>query len=160
MKNNPTGAMGVCDYLGWGWTSAAGLPVVNIPGCPAQPDNTTEALTVLVMALAGITPVPELAAQPRPALPFRPPLHQCCTRPAFSQHRHFQPSSRPASPSPRTLAFRSPLPPPSAAPVRRLAGHVAADERADGRVEAPGSLRERLGTRGWSLPSRGCETSR
>ena len=60
MKNNPTGAMGLCDYLGWGWTSAAGIPVVNIPGCPAQPDNTTEALTVLTMALAGIAPIPEL----------------------------------------------------------------------------------------------------
>ncbi|HEY7266384.1 MAG TPA: hydrogenase expression protein HypE, partial [Solirubrobacterales bacterium] len=34
MKNNPTGAMGVADYLGWDWKSSAGLPVVNIPGCP------------------------------------------------------------------------------------------------------------------------------
>ena len=39
MKNNPTGAMGVADHLGWNWKSSAGLPVVNIPGCPAQPDN-------------------------------------------------------------------------------------------------------------------------
>ena len=47
MKNNPTGAMGVADYLGWDWKSSAGLPVVNIPGCPAQPDNTTETLLYL-----------------------------------------------------------------------------------------------------------------
>ena len=26
MKNNPTGAMGVPDYLGWNWKSKAGLP--------------------------------------------------------------------------------------------------------------------------------------
>ena len=26
MKNNPTGAMGVPDYLGWSWRSKAGLP--------------------------------------------------------------------------------------------------------------------------------------
>ena len=41
MKNNPTGAMGVADHLGWNWKSAAGLPVVNIPGCPAIPEAFT-----------------------------------------------------------------------------------------------------------------------
>ena len=35
MKNNPTGAMGLRDYLGWKWKSKAGIPIVNIPGCPA-----------------------------------------------------------------------------------------------------------------------------
>ena len=34
MKNNPTGAMGVPDYLGWNWKSKAGLPIVCIPGLP------------------------------------------------------------------------------------------------------------------------------
>ena len=53
MKNNPTGAMGVRDYLGWNWKSKAGIPIVNIPGCPAQPDNMTETLMYLVFALAG-----------------------------------------------------------------------------------------------------------
>ena len=47
MENNPTGAMGVPDYLGWSWKSKAGLPVVCIPGCPAQPDNMTETLLYL-----------------------------------------------------------------------------------------------------------------
>ena len=60
MKNNPTGAMGLPDYLGWDWKSSAGLPVVCIPGCPAQPDNTTEALLYLALHLAGRAPVPEL----------------------------------------------------------------------------------------------------
>ena len=60
MKNNPTGAMGVRDYLGWNWKSKAGIPIVNIPGCPAQPDNMTETLVHLVFALAGMAPVPEL----------------------------------------------------------------------------------------------------
>ena len=44
MKNNPTGAMGLPDYLGWNFRSTAGLPIVCIPGCPAQPDNLTEML--------------------------------------------------------------------------------------------------------------------
>ena len=31
MEGNPTGAMGLADYLGWGWRSKAGLPIVNVP---------------------------------------------------------------------------------------------------------------------------------
>ena len=60
MKNNPTGAMGLADYLGWNWRSKAGIPIVNIPGCPAQGDNITETLMYLVLALAGMAPLPEL----------------------------------------------------------------------------------------------------
>ena len=56
MKNNPTGAMGLPDYLGWKWKSKANLPVICIPGCPAQPDNMTETLMYLVFHLAGLAP--------------------------------------------------------------------------------------------------------
>ena len=45
MAGNPTGCMGLADYLGWEYRSAAGLPIVNIPGCPVQPDNFMETLT-------------------------------------------------------------------------------------------------------------------
>src|SRR3954462_11175613 len=48
MEGNPTGAMGLADYLGWNWRSKAGIPIVNIPGCPVQPDNFTETLTYLL----------------------------------------------------------------------------------------------------------------
>ena len=37
MAGNPTGAMGVPDYLGWGWKSKAGLPIVCVPGLPDPP---------------------------------------------------------------------------------------------------------------------------
>jgi hydrogenase small subunit len=37
MAGNPTGCMGLADYLGWGWKSRAGLPIVCMPGCPIQP---------------------------------------------------------------------------------------------------------------------------
>ena len=37
MAGNPTGAMGVPDYLGWDWKSKAGIPIVCVPGCPAHP---------------------------------------------------------------------------------------------------------------------------
>ena len=72
MKNNPTGAMGVPDYLGWNWKSKAGLPVVCIPGCPAQPDNMTETLLYLALHLAGLAPAPELDEQLRPEVAVRP----------------------------------------------------------------------------------------
>jgi NADH ubiquinone oxidoreductase, 20 Kd subunit len=39
MEGNPTGCMCLQDYLGWQWKSSAGLSLVGIPGCPAQPDN-------------------------------------------------------------------------------------------------------------------------
>lgn len=48
MQGNPTGCMGVADYLGWDWKSKAGLPIVNVPGCPVQPDNFMETLLYLL----------------------------------------------------------------------------------------------------------------
>ena len=50
MRNNPTGAMGLRDYLGWNWASRLGIPIVNLPGCPVQPNNITETLLALVAA--------------------------------------------------------------------------------------------------------------
>jgi hydrogenase small subunit len=66
MQNNPTGAMGLSDHLGHKWKSKAGIPIVNIPGCPAQPDNITETLMYLCFALVGRAPVPELDDVGRP----------------------------------------------------------------------------------------------
>ncbi len=45
MAGNPTGAMGLADYLGGSWKSKAGLPIINVPGCPVQPDNFMETLS-------------------------------------------------------------------------------------------------------------------
>ncbi|MFD0592877.1 hypothetical protein ACFQZ4_10225 [Catellatospora coxensis] len=53
MSGNPTGAMGVPDYLGWDWRSAAGIPIVCVPGCPIQPDNLAETITYLLYQAAG-----------------------------------------------------------------------------------------------------------
>ena len=36
MAGNPTGAMGLADFLGWNFRSKAGLPIVNVPGCPVR----------------------------------------------------------------------------------------------------------------------------
>src|SRR5882672_1431363 len=32
MEGNPTGCMGLADYLGWSFRSTAGIPIVNVPG--------------------------------------------------------------------------------------------------------------------------------
>ena len=89
MKNNPTGAMGLSDYLGWKWKSKAGIPIVNIPGCPAQPDNITETLMYLVFALAGMAPVPELDDVGRPKWLFERTAHESCNRAAFYESGNF-----------------------------------------------------------------------
>jgi coenzyme F420-reducing hydrogenase gamma subunit len=44
MEENPTGCMGMPDYLEWDWKSGAGIPIVCAPGCPVQPDNFMEVL--------------------------------------------------------------------------------------------------------------------
>jgi hydrogenase small subunit len=36
MEGNPTGCMGLADYLGWQWKSKAGVPIVCVPGCPVN----------------------------------------------------------------------------------------------------------------------------
>ena len=56
MEGNPTGCMGLADYLGWQWKSKAGLPIVNVPGCPVQPDNFMETLAVPALPGRGAGP--------------------------------------------------------------------------------------------------------
>jgi hydrogenase small subunit len=89
MKNNPTGAMGMQDYLGKDWTSKLGVPIVNIPGCPAQPDNMTETLLYLVFQLAGVSPMIPLDDQHRPKWLFNRTVHESCNRAAFYEQGDF-----------------------------------------------------------------------
>lgn len=89
MRNNPTGAMGLRDYLGWNWTSRLGLPVVNLPGCPAQPDNITEMLLGLVLHIADMGPPPELDEQGRPRRLFDRTVHEACNRSGMAEQGQF-----------------------------------------------------------------------
>jgi hydrogenase small subunit len=89
MRNNPTGAMGVADYLGHDWTSRAGLPIVNLPGCPVQPDTITETLLYLLMRLAGITPDLDLDEQGRPRWLFDRTVHERCDRVGLAERGDF-----------------------------------------------------------------------
>ena len=56
MEGNPTGCMGLADYLGWDWRSRAGIPIINVPGCPVLPDNFTETLLYMLRYAAGGAP--------------------------------------------------------------------------------------------------------
>jgi hydrogenase small subunit len=89
MRNNPTGAMGLCDYLGAGWRSKLGFPVVNLPGCPVQPDNITETLLQVMLQLAGIGAELDLDAQGRPRWLFERTVHDGCDRAGFYDSRDF-----------------------------------------------------------------------
>ncbi len=89
MRNNPTGAMGLRDYLGSGWTSSLGLPIVNLPGCPVQPDNITETLLRLALQIAGLGPELELDSQGRPTSQFGRTVHESCDRAGFAEQGRF-----------------------------------------------------------------------
>jgi hydrogenase small subunit len=89
MRNNPTGAMGLRDYLGWEWQSQLGIPVVNLPGCPVQPDNITQTLLRLALQLAGLAPPIDLDEQGRPVEFFDRTVHERCDRAGFADQAQF-----------------------------------------------------------------------
>jgi len=81
--------MGLPDYLGWNFKSKAGLPIVCIPGCPAQPDNMTEVLLYLVLHLGGLAPAPELDDQLRPKWLFGRTVREGCNRAGYAEQGTF-----------------------------------------------------------------------
>jgi hydrogenase small subunit len=89
MKNNPTGAMGLRDYLGPGWRSRLGVPIGNLPGCPVQPDNITETLLGLALHIAGVEELPELDEQGRPRRLFERTVQESCGRAGFAEQGEF-----------------------------------------------------------------------
>jgi hydrogenase small subunit len=89
MEGNPTGAMGLGDYLGWTWKSKAGLPLINIPGCPVQPDNFMETLYHLLQFAAGTGPMVALDALLRPRWLFSETVHEGCDRGGYYEQGDF-----------------------------------------------------------------------
>jgi hydrogenase small subunit len=89
MAGNPTGCMGLADYLGKSFRSAGGLPIVNIPGCPVQPDNFTETLLYLLYQAAGLTPIIPLDEQFRPTWLFGKTVHEGCDRAGYYEQGDF-----------------------------------------------------------------------
>jgi hydrogenase small subunit len=89
MQGNPTGCMGLADYLGWNWKSKAGLPIVNVPGCPVQPDNFMETLLYLLYQVAGLAPMIPLDDQLRPKWLFGATVHDGCDRAGYYEQGLF-----------------------------------------------------------------------
>ncbi|MDR3417324.1 MAG: hypothetical protein P4L83_14160 [Nevskia sp.] len=90
MEGNPTGCMGLPDYLGWDWQCAGGMPVVCVPGCPVQPDNFMETLLYLLRQAAGAAPPIPLDKALRPAWLFGDTtVHEGCDRAGHYEQAEF-----------------------------------------------------------------------
>jgi len=86
---NPTGAMGVMDFLGEDYRSALGLPVVNIPGCSPVGDNFSEVVAAVLLFLNGNGPLPEFDELGRPAWLFGETVHRRCSRAGWYEEGTF-----------------------------------------------------------------------
>ena len=89
MAGNPTGCMGLADYLGWDFRTRTGLPIVNVPGCPVQPDNMTETLLYLLYQAAGLAPMIPLDDKLRPTWLFGKTVHEGCDRAGYYEQADF-----------------------------------------------------------------------
>jgi len=89
MDGNPTGCMGLADHLGWGWKSPEGIPIVNVPGCPVQPDNFMEVLLYLLRQAAGEMPMIPLDEALRPTWLFSETIHEGCDRGGYYEQGDF-----------------------------------------------------------------------
>jgi hydrogenase small subunit len=89
MAGNPTGAMGILDYLGWEWKSSAGLPIVCVPGCPIQPDNLSETILYLLWQANGVAPMIPLDEAGRPTWLFGATVHEGCDRGGYYEQGDF-----------------------------------------------------------------------
>ena len=74
----------------------AGVPIVNLPGCPVQPDNITETLLHLALHIAGVEEMIELDEQGRPTWLFGRTVQEGCGRAGFAEQGEF--AERPADP--------------------------------------------------------------
>jgi hydrogenase small subunit len=89
MAGNPTGCMGLPDYLGWDWRSSAGIPIVCVPGCPTQPDNLSETLLYVLHMAAGRAPMIPLDDALRPTWLFNQTVHEGCDRGGYYEQAEF-----------------------------------------------------------------------
>ncbi|MGH2706642.1 MAG: hydrogenase expression protein HypE [Actinomycetota bacterium] len=88
-EGNPTGSMGVMDYLGKDFRSAFGVPVVNIPGCSPVGDNFMETAAAVVLFLQGLAPLPEFDELGRPAWIYGETVHRHCPRAGYYEEGVF-----------------------------------------------------------------------
>jgi hydrogenase small subunit len=90
MEGNPTGCMGLPDYLGKEFRSTAGIPIVCVPGCPVQPDNMSQTLLYLLQMAAGHAPMIPLDENLRPKWMFSATVHEGCDRGGYYEQAQFE----------------------------------------------------------------------
>ncbi len=66
-----------------------GLPIVNVPGCPVQPDNFMETVLYLLYQVAGRAPMIPLDDQLRPTWLFGKTVHEGCDRAGYYEQGDF-----------------------------------------------------------------------
>jgi len=89
-KPNPTGAMGLMDFLGRDYKSTLGLPVINVSGCPAPGDNCIKTLAYLALVARGVITAPlELDEHNRPVFLYGEIAHHICPRAGHLGHGRF-----------------------------------------------------------------------
>jgi hydrogenase small subunit len=86
---NITGSMSMMDFLGKDYSSALGVPVVNVPGCSPIGDNFTEVVAAVLMFLQGMAPLPEFDELGRPAWQFKETVHRHCPRAGYYEEGVF-----------------------------------------------------------------------
>jgi hydrogenase small subunit len=91
MEPNPSGSTGLQfhkrnkgGFLGPNFKSKAGLPVINIPGCPAHPDWITQILVALATGRTGDISLDDLQ---RPETFFKTFTQTGCTRVQFYEYK-------------------------------------------------------------------------
>ena len=89
MAGNPTGAMGLPDYLGWEWKSSAQIPIVCVTGCPTQPDNLSETLLYMLHMASGRAPMIPIDDALRPTWLFSQTVHEGCDRGGYYEQAEF-----------------------------------------------------------------------
>jgi len=72
--------MSVTDHLSPDYRSAAGVPIVNVPGCSPIGDNYLETAAATLLFLQGLAPAPEFDELGRPAWLFGETVHRHCPR--------------------------------------------------------------------------------
>ncbi len=86
---NITGSMSLMDFLGKDYSSALGVPIVNVPGCSPVGDNFTETVAAILMFLQGLGSLPEFDELGRPAWLFGETVHRHCTRAGYYEEGVF-----------------------------------------------------------------------
>ena len=65
------------------------IPIVNVPGCPVQPDNFMETVLYLLYQVAGLAPMIPLDDQLRPMWLFGKTVHDGCDRAGYYEQGDF-----------------------------------------------------------------------